>query len=67
MKEYLTYLVIGIIVILFLYFGYKDDFKRNPKSFFKTIFGVPIGILSHIFNIGGIPNLIRKWIRKEEQ
>ncbi len=58
MEDYIEYLVIAIILILFFYFGYKDDYKRNPKEFIKTIIGVPIGILSSAFGFFGIPNLL---------
>ena len=40
MEDILAAIVIGIVVVLFLYYGYKDDFKRNPKEFVRTIFGV---------------------------
>ena len=51
MEELFGYLLFGIGLILFFYFGYKDDFKRNPKEFIKTIIGVPIGILSSLFGL----------------
>ena len=36
---------VGIIIVVsvfvaFLYFGYKDDFNRNPGAFIYTIFAV---------------------------
>ncbi len=46
MTDYLSNLAIGIILMLFFYFGYKDDYKRNPKEFIKTIIiVVPIVLL----------------------
>ena len=51
----------------FFYFGYKDDYKRNPKEFKKTIIGVPIGLLSASFGFFGISNLIKKWINSDNQ
>jgi len=67
MKENLAYLIIGIVVILFFYFGYKDDYKRNPNEFIKTIIGVPIGIFSSVFGIFGLTDWIQKWIKKENR
>lgn len=67
MKDYLAYLAIGIILISFFYFGYKDDFKRNPKEFKKTIIGVPVGFLSSALGLWGIPIFIKKWIKSEEK
>lgn len=37
-------IVLGLIV--FLYFGYKDDFKRNKSEFIYTIAGVLIFMIS---------------------
>ncbi len=37
-------MVLGLIV--FLYFGYKDDFKRNKSEFIYTIIGVFIFMIS---------------------
>ena len=67
MEDYIEYLVIAIILILFFYFGYKDDYKRNPKEFIKTIIGVPIGILSSAFGFFGISNLLQKWIKNDKE
>jgi len=63
MKDLPAIIVIGIIVILFLYFGYKDDFKRNPNHFLKTIIGIPVGMLSFIAGLPVISSLIKKWIK----
>jgi len=48
MEDYLTYSSIGIILILFFYFGYKDDYKRNPKEFILTLIGVILSIISFV-------------------
>lgn len=48
MEDYPAYLAIGIIVMLFFYFGYKDDYKRNPKEFILTLTGVILSIVSFV-------------------
>lgn len=37
---YLFFSVIGLGFLAFLYFGYRNDYKRNPKEFLTTIFSV---------------------------
>ena len=66
MEDYLVYLTIGIILILFFYFGYRDDFKRNPKEFKRTIIGVLVGILSLAFGFFGMVGSMIKWIKSDK-
>jgi amino acid transporter len=50
----MMYLVFALIFIAYLYFGYKDDYKRDNISFKMTVFGI-LGMLligSFIFYIG---------------
>ncbi len=53
MTEYLTYLIWIFIAVAFLYFGYRNDYKRNPKKFWATIFGVTaiLGLFTFDFNL----------------
>jgi|GEM_PF-2707625 len=32
--------IFGLLFLVFLYFGYRDDFGRDKKGFKKTILGV---------------------------
>lgn len=41
-------IVILSIFALFLYFGYKDDFKRNPVEFSRGLFGTILAITSMV-------------------
>ena len=66
MEDYLVYLTIGIILILFFYFGYRDDFKRNPKEFKRTIIGVLVGIISLAFGFLGMVGSMIKWIKSDK-
>ncbi|WP_367389186.1 hypothetical protein [Lewinella sp. LCG006] len=51
MEDLLAAIVIGIVVVLFLYYGYKDDFRRDPKEFGRTIFGVLLEVIGWFFEI----------------
>ena len=65
MRDILGYLSIGVILILYLYFGYKEDCKRNPKGFLKTIVAVPIGVISYIMGLPVILNLMKRWTKED--
>lgn len=60
MEDVLAAMVIGIAVVLFLYYGYKDDFKRDPKEFARTIFGVLVEGIGWFFGIIGITRFFKK-------
>lgn len=65
-----TETIIGLILLIilipvFLYFGYRDDYRRNPKTFIKTIIGTPIGILAVSFGVIGLAKMVKKWIQEE--
>lgn len=40
--EAVAYLVLSFCFCVFLYFGYRDDFRRDQKKFVTTILGVLI-------------------------
>ena len=40
--ESIAYLVLGFCFIMFLYFGYRDDFRRDQKKLITTVLGVLI-------------------------
>ena len=67
MKNIFEVGLVVILILLFFYFGYKDDYKRDPKEFIRTIIGVPIAIFASFFGFIGIAGLIKKWMNKEEQ
>lgn len=48
--ESIGYIILGFCFIVFLYFGYRDDFRRDKKRFINTILGVfGLGIMHLIF------------------
>ena len=38
--DIIAYLVLSFCFLLFLYFGYRNDFRRGPKEFISTVLGV---------------------------
>ena len=60
----MKYAIITVLIILFgifLYWAYLPDYKRNPKEFWRTIIGMPIGMLLGGIGFGGLNEKIRKW------
>ena len=42
-----SFLVLGVLFVAFLYWGYKDDFRRDPKEFLYSVGGT----ILHLFGI----------------
>lgn len=42
--EYIILVILGILFAAFLYWAYLPDYKMNPKEFWKTLIGMPIGL-----------------------
>ncbi len=55
------------MIIAFFYFGYRHDYRRNPKEFKRTIIGMPISLFSFMNGIPFISDWVRKLIRGEEK
>ena len=61
---YMEYVIITVFIILFgifLYWAYLPDYKRNPKEFWRTIIGMPIGMLLGGIGFRDLNEQIRKW------
>jgi uncharacterized membrane protein len=66
----MEYIVIAILIIIFgifLYWAYLPDYRRNPKEFWRTIFGMPIGILLGGIGFRELNEKIRKWAVGEKE
>jgi glucose uptake protein GlcU len=67
------FIIIGILIILFggfLYWAYLPDYRRNPKEFWRTLIGMPIGMLLGGIGFRDLNEQIRKWAvgeRKENK
>jgi uncharacterized membrane protein YoaT (DUF817 family) len=63
------YLIITFFILFFgafIYFGYYQDYKRNPKEFIRIIIGMPIGLLASFFGLKSIDEKIKKWSNGSE-
>ena len=59
--EYIIISILIILFVIFLYWGYLPDYKRNPKEFWKTIIGMPIGMLLSGIGFKKLNNKIKNW------
>ena len=61
--EYLIVIVSVFLFGAFLYWAYLPDYRREPKTFWKTILGVFSTILLGMsgFNFSEILKRIKKW------
>lgn len=66
----MKYIITPLLIILFgmfLYWAYLPDYKRNPKEFWRTIFGMPVGMLLSLFGFKDLNEKIRKWAVGEKE
>jgi len=60
----MKYVIISILIILFLvflYWAYLPDYKRDPKEFKRTIIGMPIGMLLGGLGFNELNKMIKRW------
>ena len=60
--EYIIIIVLIILFGIFLYWAYLPDYKRNPKEFWRTIIGMPIGMLLGGIGFGGLNEKFQKFL-----
>ena len=61
MTEFIIISVLVILFIGFLYWAYLPDYRRNPKEFWRTIIGMPIGMLLGGLGYSTLNDKIKKW------
>ena len=64
------FIIIGVLIILFggfLYWAYLPDYRRNPKEFWRTLIGMPIGMLLGGIGFKDLNEQIRKWAVGEKK
>ena len=57
-------IIISVLIILFggfLYWAYLPDYRRNPKEFWRTLIGMPIGMILGGIGFRDLNEQIRKW------
>ncbi len=45
----------------YIYFGYYQDYKRNPKEFTRSIIGMPLGMLARTFDLEALDEKLKDW------
>ncbi len=66
----LGFIIVTCLIILFgvfLYWAYLPDYKRNPKEFWRTIIGMPIGMLLGGIGLTNLNDRIKKWATSKTQ
>ena len=64
----MEYIIVTILIILlgiFFYWAYLPDYKRNPKEFWRTIIGMPIGMILGGIGFRDLNKKIKKWAVKD--
>lgn len=67
MSEFIIISILVILFIGFLYWAYLPDYRRNPKEFWRTIIGMPIGMLLGGIGFRDLNEKIRKWAVGEKE
>ena len=64
------FIIISILILLFgafLYWAYLPDYRRNPKEFWRTLIGMPIGMLLGGIGFNNLNEKLKKWALKENK
>jgi hypothetical protein len=67
MTEFIIILILVILFVGFLYWAYLPDYRRNPKEFWRTLIGMPIGMLLGGIGFKDLNEQIRKWAVGEKK
>jgi hypothetical protein len=67
MSEFIILSVLIILFVGFLYWAYLPDYRRNPKEFWRTLIGMPIGMLLGGIGFGELNERIKKWAVGEKK
>ncbi len=66
MTEFFIIAFFIVLLVVYLYFGYYQDYKRNPKEFTKNIIGMPLGMLAGFFGLNSIDEKLKKWANSSD-
>ncbi len=61
MIEFLIIILLILLFGVFLYWAYLPDYKRNPKEFWRTIIGMPIGMLLGGLGFTKLNDILKEW------
>lgn len=66
MKEIIIISILILLFLAFLYWAYLPDYRRNPKEFWRTLIGMPIGILLGSLGLGILNEKLKKWAHQNK-
>lgn len=61
MEGILLLIFIVLFVFAYIYFGYYQDYKRNPKEFIRTIIAMPLGLIAANLGLVSLSEKLKKW------
>ena len=67
MTEFIIILILILLFGAFLYWAYLPDYKRNPKEFWRTLIGMPIGMLLGGIGFTDLNEKIKNWAWKKSE
>ena len=67
MIKLLVITVFILFVFVFIYFGYYQDYKRNPRDFTRSIIGMPIGMILETFGFKTLNEKLKKWVNEDSK
>lgn len=59
-----SFSIIIILFIAFLYYGYKDDYQKNPGEFWRTLIVMPLSFVMSLFGLTCFSNRLKRWAHK---
>lgn len=66
MKGFLLIIFIVLFVFAFIYFGYYQDYKRNPKEFVRTIIAMPVGFVAEVLGFKLLSEKLKRWANNDQ-
>ncbi|WGH76022.1 hypothetical protein P8625_02305 [Tenacibaculum tangerinum] len=64
MTTFFVVLAISVYMAIFI-FGYREDYKRNPKEFFRTLVAMPVGMFLSYFGFKKLEAKLKKWTEEK--
>lgn len=67
MKLILLILFVATFLFLYIYYGYYQDYKRNPKEFRRSIIGMPLGLIAALAGEREISDKLKNWANLSDE
>ena len=66
MIEVFIVLILVFLFAAFLYWAYLPDYRRNRKEFWRTLVGMPIGMIIGGLGYPKVNDRIKKWAIRDK-